>query len=122
VPGRHDAVIGASRKVDHGDGEQIAGSRAAHRDGASDDVRADVSRRHQSRRGDVDRVGQHIASGNPEACEELSRIPALIGQDAFVADGLDGDGVAGVHRRDGVVVLAGEFAPQYGSRRRRQVL
>jgi hypothetical protein len=122
VPRRHDAVVGASRKVDHRDGEQITGSRAAHRDGAGDDVRADGTRRHRSRRGDVDRVGQYTVGGNAEAGEELSRILSLIGQDAFVADGVYGDGVARVHRRDGVVVFAGEFAPQYGFRRGCQVL
>ena len=44
--------------------------------------------------------------------EERERVPALVFEDAFVADGVDGDVGAGVDAEDRAVTGAGEGSPE----------
>jgi hypothetical protein len=72
--------------------------------------------------GDLDDVGQHLGFPDAELGEVSHRVSALVLQDAFVADGVDGDRVTAVDLQHRGRHRIGQPAPQRLVRAGRQVV
>src|SRR6266849_5107891 len=107
-----DAIGHARRRLQHMHGEDVARRGAGDGDGAADHMRPEPAMLHLGV--DADEIGQHRLLGDAEARKEGLRI-ALVGEDALMRDGVDGDGVAGIDAQNRLGG-APQIAPMHGLR------